>query len=163
MRSNYFLVILATILGHKLVRSEFKLQILHTNDLHARFCEVDEYTAACSDTDAKANKCFGGFARIRKLADQKKEEARKNNISTIFLNAGDTFQGTPYYTVYKWKIAAELINSLGLDVMVSAKLILLLPTDFLTLLKWLKPSISDPLQLYGFQLLAYFPLILEMF
>lgn len=121
MHLNFFLVILAVVPSFRFVGGEFKLQILHTNDLHARFDEVDEYTASCSATNAKENKCYGGFARIKKMADRMKKEALKNNISSIFLNAGDTFQGTPYYSVYKWKIAAALINTLGLDAMVSKK------------------------------------------
>lgn len=113
------LVFLVAMLNSGFVYGEFKLQILHTNDMHARFDEIDEDSAACSMENAKEHKCYGGFARIKKAADQMKADAAKRNISSIFLNAGDTFQGTPYYSVYKWKIAASLMNLLGFDAMVS--------------------------------------------
>jgi len=37
---------------------------------------------------------------------------------TLFLNAGDTYQGTSWYTVYKGDLAAELMNMLNPDAMV---------------------------------------------
>lgn len=97
----------------------YQLQILHTNDMHAHFAEVDEYASSCTEADARAGKCYGGFARIRRAAIEAKKEARQKNISSIFLNAGDTFQGTPYYTIYKWRVAASIINTLEFDAMVS--------------------------------------------
>lgn len=115
----YVLAVFSMIISNaRFVFGEFKLQILHTNDMHARFEEVDEDTAPCSLRNAKENKCYGGFARIKMAADQIKADALKRNISSIFLNAGDTFQGTPYYSLYKWKIAASLIRWLGFDAMV---------------------------------------------
>lgn len=118
-----FFTLLVSVACLEGVCSAFKLQILHTNDMHAHFAEVDAYASSCPPKDAKAGKCYGGFARIRRAAIEAKEEARKKNVPSIFLNAGDTFQGTPYYTVYKWRVAASIINTLGLDVMVSGYLI----------------------------------------
>lgn len=92
----------------------FKLQILHTNDMHARFEEVNEYGGSCSSNE----ECFGGFARIKQAVTDKKNEARRAGIPSIFLNAGDTFQGSAYYTFFKWRIVASLIDTLGIDVMV---------------------------------------------
>lgn len=100
-----------------------KLQILHTNDMHARYLEVDENTVTCTEAQAKENKCYGGFARILQAAIEAKEEATKLNISSIFLNAGDTFQGTPFYSAYKWEITAPLVNAMEFDVMVKNTLI----------------------------------------
>lgn len=95
-----------------------KLQILHTNDMHARYLEVDEDSVTCAGTLSKENRCYGGFARVRQAAIQAKEEATKQNISTIFLNAGDTLTGTPYYSKYKWEITAPLADALQFDAMV---------------------------------------------
>lgn len=41
----------------------------------------------------------------------------------VYLNGGDTFQGTPWYTVYQGKMAAELLNMLAPDAMVREELI----------------------------------------
>lgn len=37
---------------------------------------------------------------------------------TLYLNAGDTFQGTSWYSLYKGKLAAELLNILSPDAVV---------------------------------------------
>lgn len=88
------------------------------NDLHARFDETDVYCGSCPDNYRAENKCFGGFARIKTAASRAINEAKKSNISSIFLNAGDTFQGPPYYSIYKWKIVAALFDDLQFDLMV---------------------------------------------
>lgn len=38
---------------------------------------------------------------------------------TIYLNAGDSFQGTPWFSVYRGKMVAELLNMLAPDAMVN--------------------------------------------
>ncbi|XP_065212245.1 protein 5NUC-like [Planococcus citri] len=101
----------------KPVRANFRLQILHNNDLHSRFVETDEYSASCPEEYVKQNKCYGGFARMKKAADDARQQAKNQGVPSIFINAGDIFEGTPYYTIYKWQIASELIDKLGLDVM----------------------------------------------
>lgn len=53
---------------------------------------------------------------MKKAVDDFKAEAAAQNLPTLFLNAGDTFQGTPYYTIFKWEIAANLLRTLGIDV-----------------------------------------------
>lgn len=37
---------------------------------------------------------------------------------TLFLNAGDTFQGTPWFTIFRSELAGELMNMLNPDAMV---------------------------------------------
>lgn len=51
------------------------------------------------------------------------KEARKAAASgegppVLYLNAGDTYTGTAWFTIYKWKIAAEFINALQPDAVV---------------------------------------------
>lgn len=96
----------------------FRLLLLHNNDLHSHFIETDVYSAPCSKEDVKVDKCYGGFARMKQAVNDATAEAKIKNISTIFLNAGDSFHGTPFYTLYKRKIVAPMMESLGLDVMV---------------------------------------------
>lgn len=45
------------------VSGHFELTIVHNNDVHAHFDEIDEYYGECSDKEAKDNACFGGEAR----------------------------------------------------------------------------------------------------
>lgn len=43
---------------------ELTLTILHTNDVHSRFLEINRYGGNCGKDDIVANKCYGGFARL---------------------------------------------------------------------------------------------------
>ena len=113
-----WLLLLYVCTGARFVYGVLKLQILHTNDMHARFLEVDESTVACNTALSQANKCYGGFTRIRQAAIDATESAKKLSIPSILLNAGDTFQGTPYYSAYKWEIAAPLTDAIQFDAMV---------------------------------------------
>lgn len=90
---------------------EFTIRIIHTNDMHARFEETSQLSTTCTPQDSNAGKCYGGFARIATLVRQAKSESP----STIFLNAGDTYQGTAWYNVYKWKAVTWFMNLLQPD------------------------------------------------
>ena len=65
------------------------LTILHTNDLHSR---IDPFPM-----DGGRNQGQGGFARRATLIDQ----LRQSHPNTLLLDAGDYFQGTPYFNLYK--------------------------------------------------------------
>ncbi|XP_015191730.1 PREDICTED: protein 5NUC-like [Polistes dominula] len=91
---------------------ELTFQIVHTNDMHARFEETSKMSVPiCPKQDVKAGNCYGGFARIATLVRQ----ARNSSIPTLFLNAGDTYQGSVWYNIYKWKIVVQFLNILAPD------------------------------------------------
>uniref|UniRef100_A0A0C9RNV9 5'-nucleotidase n=1 Tax=Fopius arisanus TaxID=64838 RepID=A0A0C9RNV9_9HYME len=89
----------------------FQLKIVHTNDMHARFEETSRLSTKCLEKDQRAGKCYGGFARLATLI----RKARASSVPTLFLNAGDTYQGTTWFTVHKWKIVATFLNLLSPD------------------------------------------------
>lgn len=93
--------------------ADYSLTILHTNDFHARFEPISKYDSGCSAEDNGEGKCFGGSARlVTALSDAR---ARSNN--SILVDGGDQFQGTLFYTYYKGKLAAEMMNKMGYDAM----------------------------------------------
>lgn len=61
----------------------------------------------------RPHECFGGTARL--VTAIKDAKARSNNA--ILVDGGDQFQGTLFYTYYKGKLAAEMMNMLGYDAM----------------------------------------------
>lgn len=89
------------------------LTILHTNDFHSRVEPINKYDSTCSAEDAAENKCFGGSARL--ITAIREQQAQTNNW--ILVDGGDQFQGSLFYTYYKGKVAAELMNALGYDAM----------------------------------------------
>ena len=93
--------------------AEYKITILHTNDFHARFEPISKYDSGCSAEDNTAGECFGGSARLVTAV----EAARARAGNVLLLDGGDQFQGTLFYTYYKGKAAAEMMNKMGYDAM----------------------------------------------
>ena len=93
--------------------ADYSLTILHTNDFHARFEPINKFNSTCSGEDNDAGVCFGGSARLITAI----EEARARHANSILLDGGDQFQGTLFYTYYKGKLTAEMMNRLGYDAM----------------------------------------------
>lgn len=48
-----------------------------------------------------------------------RDEAAKGGTPVLYLNAGDTYTGTPWFTLYKDKIVTEFLNLLKPDAIVS--------------------------------------------
>ncbi|XP_050489255.1 protein 5NUC-like isoform X1 [Bombus huntii] len=88
------------------------LRIVHTNDMHSRFEQTSRLSSVCSKKEAEEKKCYGGFARIATLVRQ----ARNSSVPCLFLNAGDTYQGSMWFSVYKWEIVAKFLNLLAPNV-----------------------------------------------
>ena len=97
----------------KSAAADYRLTILHTNDFHARFEPISKYDSACDPADNAEGKCFGGSARLATAV----AEARQRNPNSILVDGGDQFQGTLFYTYYKGRLAAEMMNKLGYDAM----------------------------------------------
>ncbi|MDF1728165.1 MAG: bifunctional metallophosphatase/5'-nucleotidase [Sulfitobacter sp.] len=93
--------------------ADYNLTILHTNDFHARFEPISKYDGPCSAEDNTAGECFGGSGRLVSAV----QEARGRTNNSILVDGGDQFQGTLFYTYYKGKLAAEMMNKMGYDAM----------------------------------------------
>jgi len=104
----------ALTIGTVTASAEYSLEILHINDLHSRIESINKYDSTCSAEDETEGKCFGGVARLVTAAAAAREKAGDGNI--IFLNAGDNFQGSLFYTTYKGEVEAEFLNKMGTDV-----------------------------------------------
>ena len=88
------------------------LTILHVNDIHSHFDEINSYTGRCHEEQADKGECFGGAGR---MATKVKEIRNQDPTKTLFLNAGDYYQGTIYYTLFKYKVVKEFANILNYD------------------------------------------------
>jgi 5'-nucleotidase len=95
----------------------FELSIIHFNDFHASFEQTNPYGGGC--LQGQEETCVGGIARIATVLNRLKEE--RNN--SIFLNAGDNFQGSLWYTMFKWNVTALFLNMLPLDAVVTILLL----------------------------------------
>ena len=80
-----------------------KITILHTNDVHSH---IDPF----SPEDASFPN-QGGVARRLTLI----ESIRKENPNTLLLDAGDIFQGTPYFNFYGGELEFKLMSMMQYD------------------------------------------------
>lgn len=80
-----------------------KLTILHTNDVHSR---VEPFPL-----DGSKNQGLGGTARRAALIKQIR--AKEKNV--LLLDAGDIFQGTPYFNKFGGEIEMKLMTAMGYD------------------------------------------------
>lgn len=85
--------------------NDFKhITILHTNDVHSY---IDPFPA-----DHPRNANMGGVSRRAALI----ETIRKENPNTLLLDAGDIFQGTPYFNYYGGELEFKLMSMMKYDV-----------------------------------------------
>ena len=95
--------------------AQLELTILHNNDIHSHFDPVRASTSACRDPSDPANPCYGGIGRLVHAVTEFKSRVP----NTLMLYGGDIFQGHLYYTLFKWKVVAEMVNRVPYDAMVS--------------------------------------------
>ncbi|MBO6726823.1 MAG: 5'-nucleotidase C-terminal domain-containing protein [Rhizobiaceae bacterium] len=95
--------------------ADYTLNIMHINDWHSRIESINRFDSTCSADDEGEGKCFGGAARLVTAARDYRSAHDGQNV--IFLNAGDNFQGTLFYTTYKGEAEAEFLNMMGTDAM----------------------------------------------
>ena len=79
------------------------LTVLHTNDVHSH---IDPFPS----TDPR-NPNMGGVARRASLI----ENIRLENPNVLLLDAGDIFQGTPYFNYYGGEIEFKLMSMMKYD------------------------------------------------
>jgi len=80
---------------------DIKLTILHTNDMHSH---IHPFTSG-------RNKGLGGIAQRAALIKQ----IRKQEEHVLLLDAGDIFQGTPYFNVYGGELEFKLMSEMKYD------------------------------------------------
>ena len=79
------------------------LTILHTNDVHSH---IDPFPMTHSEFPN-----LGGLARRATLV----ESIRQENPNTLLFDAGDIFQGTPYFNFYGGELEFKLMSQLKYD------------------------------------------------
>ena len=92
-----------TMFNHKLLAQEdlIKITILHTNDMHSR---IEPFSSG-------KFKGFGGMAQRSSII----EEIRKKEKNVLLFDAGDIFQGTPYFNYYGGEIEFKLMSEMKYD------------------------------------------------
>ncbi|HEV7435087.1 MAG TPA: 5'-nucleotidase C-terminal domain-containing protein [Pseudorhizobium sp.] len=95
--------------------ADYELNILHINDLHSRIEAINKYDSTCSEEEASKNECFGGIARVKTAIDTRRGELQDANL--LVLDAGDQFQGSLFYSMFKSGPIADFMNGIRFDAM----------------------------------------------
>ncbi|KAF4981867.1 hypothetical protein FZEAL_2387 [Fusarium zealandicum] len=88
----------------------YNMSFFHVNDVHAH---LDQFASSGTDCVDPKKGCYGGYARIKHAVDGLREDHPDN----LWLNAGDEFQGTLFYSFYGPEKIAETLNDLKFDAM----------------------------------------------
>ena len=80
-----------------------KLVFLHTNDVHSR---IDPFPM-----DGSRNQGMGGVAARSALISKIRQEEQ----NVLLLDAGDIFQGTPYFNFYGGELEIKMMSMMGYD------------------------------------------------
>ncbi|POS69804.1 5'-nucleotidase [Diaporthe helianthi] len=88
----------------------FEISIYHINDVHAH---LDQFSSSGTDCTRPERGCFGGYSRVKTVLNS----TRTSKENSLFLNAGDEFQGTLFYNFYRGWRTADALNQLGVDAM----------------------------------------------
>ena len=75
--------------------------ILHTNDIHSH-----------NDSFTEGGRQIGGMPRIAHLI----KTLKRSNNKVLAIDAGDIFQGTPYFEQYHGQAEIECLNKAGYDI-----------------------------------------------
>lgn len=82
------------------------ITILHTNDVHSH---IDPFPA-----DDARNPNQGGVARRAALIQQIRQQQGEDGV--LLLDAGDVFQGTPYFNYYGGELEFRLMSMMKYDI-----------------------------------------------
>ena len=78
-----------------------KITILHTNDMHSHIHPIK----------SGEHKGLGGMAQRANII----KAIRKKERNVILLDAGDIFQGTPYFNFYEGELEIKLMSEMQYD------------------------------------------------
>lgn len=112
---SLLLIILIIVINQTLIIAEFTLTVIHNNDLHCSYLPINPtFNSECLNY-VNNSKCVAGVARIVTKVKEIRQQYSNENI--LFLNAGDEFQGTVFYSLFKSKIVSDFIQKIQYDAM----------------------------------------------
>jgi 5'-nucleotidase len=90
-----------TILAGSLSKGMTKITLLHTNDTHS---QIEPFSS-----DHHRFPGMGGFARRAALIKNIRQEEK----NVMLFDAGDIYQGTPYFNFFKGEVEMKLMSEMG--------------------------------------------------
>ena len=92
--------------------ADFSLTVLHTNDTHSTYGGITDKGLTCYAATCAGGR--GGYVRL----DQAVRAIRQETPDALFLDAGDIFQGTLFWTIHKERMPAALMDRMGYQALI---------------------------------------------
>ncbi|XP_055588384.1 apyrase-like [Uranotaenia lowii] len=89
----------------------FPLTIVHNNDFHARFEEINGKSKNCTEAEREKGLCVAGVARLSTTIKSLLKQYKCKNA--IYLNAGDNFQGSLWFSLLRKDPYLDLFRQLS--------------------------------------------------
>lgn len=105
MKRIYIIAFLSVLALSVNAKKHKQLYILHSNDTHSCILPMSKNLA---DTLVAGR---GGFLRRITMI----QEERKKHPDLLYIDSGDFFQGSPYYTMFQGDVEIGLMNRMQLD------------------------------------------------
>ena len=91
------------------------LSLIHINDTHSQF---DPSPAAFENAQGQPVYTYiGGHPRLFTRAQVLRQQARQQQIPTLFLHGGDAFKGSAYFELFEQNINIDILNRMQIDAM----------------------------------------------
>jgi 5'-nucleotidase len=93
-----------------------RLTIIHMNDFHSRHEPVGPAALDCRAEDGKPG-CYGGAARLASAIAAERAAAEAAGRLVLFIDAGDQFQGSLFFTAWHGAVEREVMHVIGTEAM----------------------------------------------
>ncbi|MEL6114966.1 bifunctional UDP-sugar hydrolase/5'-nucleotidase [Photobacterium sp. SP02] len=111
--------------------TQARITIAHINDTHSHFepsaikltlpehvlIQTPGLSVAENEHETTVYASCGGFARVSTAVKEARKQAYLNGREFMFVHAGDCFQGTLYFSLFKGEANARLLNAIGVEAM----------------------------------------------
>ncbi len=96
----------------------YTLHLAHINDTHSHFePSLLHFNLELNHTQYRLDIPCGGYANVASALQQHRLNAKQAQQNSLFLHAGDSFQGSLYFSCFKGQANATLLNYLQPDAM----------------------------------------------
>lgn len=93
------------------------LRLFHINDTHSHIDPSPLQVKVPHIVAEPIEIMAGGYSAIHSFVRRERAIARDAGLATLFLHAGDCFEGSLYFTLFKGRADAKLLNRMRIDAM----------------------------------------------
>jgi len=102
----------------KLKKKTIKIKMVHINDTHSHFESSPlQMQLPVGQQIIKVNAACGGYSLLDSFVGKQRTIAEQENAGFLFLHAGDSFEGSIYFSCFQGLSNAQILNEMRVDAM----------------------------------------------